>query len=144
MISPTAEYALRATVALAQAQEGAMVTSKIAEITKVPAGYLAKVLQTLGRHGIVRSKRGLGGGFVLAKPASEMTVLEVVNAVDPIKRITRCPLDIETHGNKLCALHHRLDAATELVERSFAETTLADLLAETGRSAPLCQPPHEE
>ena len=62
MISPTAEYALRATVALAQAEEGTMVTSKIAEITKVPAGYLAKVLQTLGKNGIVRSKRGLGGG----------------------------------------------------------------------------------
>ena len=138
MISPTAEYALRAVVVLAQAGDEAMVTSKIAEVTKVPAGYLSKVLQTLGRNDIVHSKRGLGGGFVLAKRANEISVLEVVNAVDPIKRIERCPLDIETHGKNLCALHQKLDAATALVECSFRDTTLADLVADTGRSTPFC------
>ena len=138
MISPTAEYALRAVVALAQTGDEAMVTSKIAEVTKVPAGYLSKVLQTLGRNGIVHSKRGLGGGFVLAKPPDQINLLEVVNAVDPIKRIERCPLDIDTHGKNLCALHQKLDAATALVESSFRDTTLADLLADTGRSTPFC------
>lgn len=138
MISPTAEYALRAVVALAQAGDKAMVTSKIAEVTKVPAGYLSKVLQTLRKSGIVHSKRGLGGGFVLAKRPDEINVLEVVNAVDPIKRIERCPLDIDTYGKNLCALHQKLDAATALVESSFRRTTLADLLADTCRGIPLC------
>lgn len=141
MISPTAEYALRAIVALAQAGEEAMVTRRIAEVTRVPAGYLAKVLQMLGRHGLVRSKRGFGGGFVLARHQGEITVLDVVNAVDPIKRIERCPLGIETHGDKLCPLHHRLDAATALVERAFSETTVADILADTSRNTPFCQTP---
>ncbi len=139
MISPTAEYALRAIVALGQGDGDAMVTRKIAEITKVPPGYLSKVLQTLGKSGLVRSRRGLGGGFVLAKPPGEMTVLDVVNAVDPIKRIDCCPLDLQAHGQNLCSLHKRLDAATALIERAFAETTVADVLADTGRCAPLCQ-----
>lgn len=140
MISPTAEYALRAVVAIAQGGGGAVVTHTIAEITKVPPGYLPKVLQTLRKSGVVNSKRGLGGGFTLARPAEDMSVLEVVNAVDPIKRIDRCPLGIDSHGSKLCPLHKRLDEATELVEKSFASTTIAELLSEPGRCAPLCQP----
>ena len=67
---------------------------------------------------------------MLAKRPSEMTVLDVVNAVDPIKRIERCPLDLKAHGESLCSLHQRLDAATALMERAFAETTVADVLAE--------------
>ncbi len=140
MISPTAEYALRAVVAIAQSNGEPVVTSTIAEITRVPPGYLPKVLQTLRKAGLVDSKRGLGGGFTLARPAEEVTVLEVVNAVDPIKRISRCPLEIDSHGTDLCPLHKRLDEATELVERSFASTTIAELLSTPGRSAPLCQP----
>jgi len=138
MISPTAEYALRAVVAIAQANGEAAPTQGIAKVTKVPPGYLPKVLQMLGRAGLVASRRGLGGGFRLAKPAAALTVLEVVNAVDPIKRITRCPLDLESHGPNLCPLHKRLDEATEYIERSFASTTIAELLAQPGRSTPFC------
>jgi Rrf2 family protein len=141
MISPTAEYALRAVVAIAQANGEAAATQSIAKLTKVPAGYLPKVLQMLGRAGLVDSKRGLGGGFRLAKPAEVLTVLEVVNAVEPIKRINKCPLDLKTHGGNLCPLHKRLDEATEHVERSFAQTTIAQLLAQPGRSTPFCDEP---
>lgn len=140
MISPTAEYALRAVVAIAQANPEAVVTPAIAETTRVPPGYLCKVLQTLRKAGLVDSKRGLGGGFTLARPADRITVLEVVNAVDPIKRIERCPLGIDEHGTNLCALHKRLDEATESVEQAFASTTIAELLWAPGRSVPLCQP----
>lgn len=139
MISPTAEYALRAVVAIAQSRGDPVVTATIAEITRVPAGYLPKVLQILRKAGVVESKRGLGGGFTLARSAEDVTVLEVVNAVDPIKRIDRCPLDIESHGTSLCPLHKRLDEATESVEQSFASTTIAELLAAPGQSTPLCQ-----
>jgi Rrf2 family protein len=139
MISPTAEYALRAIVAIAQRDGESTVTPDIAETTKVPPGYLSKVLQTLRRARLVDSRRGLGGGFTLAKPASAMTVLEVVNAVDPIQRIERCPLGIESHGGNLCPLHRRLDEATAAVERSFAETTIAELLAQPGSSTPFCE-----
>lgn len=139
MISPTAEYALRAIVAIAQANGEAAPTQGIAKLTKVPPGYLPKVLQMLGRAGLVESRRGLGGGFKLAKPPSELTVLEVVNAVDPIKRIKKCPLDLESHGANLCPLHKRLDEATEHIERSFGNTSIAELLAQPDRSTPFCE-----
>lgn len=138
MISPTAEYALRAIVALGQQRGEPLTTPKIADLTRVPPGYLAKVLQILGRAGLVISRRGLGGGFTLSRPAEQISVLEVVNSVDPIARIEACPLKIPGHGANLCPLHHRLDQAIATVERSFAETMIGDLLAEPGRSSPLC------
>lgn len=139
MISPTAEYALRAIVAIAQAEGQVATTQWIAGVTKVPPGYLPKVLQMLGRAGLVESRRGIGGGFRLSRPADEMSVLSVVNAVDPIKRITRCPLDIPSHGQNLCPLHHRLDEAIGLVESAYRATTISELLDQPGRSTPFCQ-----
>ncbi len=140
MISPTAEYALRAVVAIAQS-EGVVVTPTLAEMTKVPPGYLPKVLQTLRRAGIVHSKRGLGGGFTLARSPEQITVLDVVKVVDPIQRIDRCPLGNDTHSTALCPLHKRLDEAAEMVEKSFASTTIAELLASSDNAqAPLCRP----
>lgn len=141
MISPTAEYALRAVVAIAQGGGNAVVTATLVEMTKVPPGYLPKVLQTLRRGGLVQSKRGLGGGFTLARAPEQMTVLDVVSVVDPIKRIDRCPLDIGSHGTTLCPLHKRLDQAAEMVEKSFDSTTIAELLeGSDGGHAPLCRP----
>lgn len=137
MISLTAEYALRAVVCLANQDGVPLVTPKIADITHVPAGYLAKVLQMLSRAGIVRSHKGYNGGFVLTRDQDELTVLEVVNAVDPPKRITSCPLGLQQHGKRLCPLHRRLDDVAAQVEQAFAEFTIHDLLTEPNESVPL-------
>ncbi|HMP50353.1 MAG TPA: Rrf2 family transcriptional regulator [Candidatus Melainabacteria bacterium] len=138
MISQTAEYALRAMVFLAMNQDNAQVTERIAAGTKVPASYLSKVLQSLSRVGLVRSQRGLGGGFCLAKTPEETTILEIINAVDPIRRIETCPLDLNSHGVVLCALHKRLDEAIASVEQAFEKTTLKEILAKPTKSVPLC------
>ncbi len=140
MISPTAEYALRAVVAIAQAGGDAVVTPTLAEITKVPPGYLPKVLQTLRRAGLLISKRGLGGGFTLARAPEQITVIDVVNCVQPIKRIERCPLHIDAHDATLCPLHRRLDEAAEMVMNSFAATTISELLEDSNDGhPPLCK-----
>ena len=138
MISQTAEYALRAAVALAVQPNEPMLTRDLATVTKVPAGYLSKVLQMLGRAGLVESRHGVGGGFVLARPVERITMYDVVQAVDPIQRIRTCPLALTNHGVKLCPLHTRLDNAMRTVEDAFRETTLAELLAERNASKPLC------
>ncbi len=137
MFSLTAEYALRAVVFLASRPTASMVTPQIAEATHVPAGYLSKVLQTLGRAGIVRSQRGLHGGFTLALPAEKLTVLRVINAVDPLKRIEQCPLGLEAHGSRLCPLHRRLDEAIAHVESALRDFTIRDLLVEPNESVVL-------
>jgi Rrf2 family protein len=95
-------------------------------------------LQSLARAGVVHSQRGLGGGMTLSKSAEELTILEVVNAVEPIQRIKSCPLGLASHGVHLCPLHRRLDEALATVEQAFGSTTLAEVLAEPTRSVPLC------
>ena len=137
MISQTAEYALRAVVCLASQPDKSMVTPQIARATKVPAGYLSKVLQMLGRARIVRSQRGLYGGFVLAVAPDQLTVLEVINAADPLKRIERCPLELEQHGTRLCPLHKRLDRVVAEAEEAFGSFTIQDLISEPTESRPL-------
>jgi Rrf2 family protein len=141
MISQTAEYALRAIVYLADQGE-ARTTQEIAKSTLVPPSYLSKVMQALGRAGVVRSQRGLHGGFTLAKGPDELSVWDVIEAVDPIQRIRTCPLGLKAHGTKLCPLHRRLDDALALVENAFRESTVADLLREPATSKPLCDFPN--
>ncbi len=128
MFSNTAEYALRAVVHLAATPEKACATAEIAEATQVSPGYLSKVLQNLGRVGIVSSQRGPTGGFTLLRAPKDITVLEVVNAVDPIQRITKCPLNIPSHAVKLCKLHARLDHAIALVEEALGQSTIAEMI----------------
>jgi Rrf2 family protein len=139
VISQTSEYALRAIVCLGASPGRPLTTRAIAEHTRVPPGYLSKVLQGLSKAGMVESHRGLGGGFVLARPLDELTVLDVINAVDPLKRIERCPLGLSAHRKQLCSLHKRLDEGIALVEGLFGGTTIAELLAQANPSHPLCE-----
>jgi len=138
VFSQTVEYALRAVVYLAGRAPEACTTDDIATATQVPKPYLSKVLQNLRRHDIVHSQRGVGGGVTLAKTPAELTILEVVNAVEPIVRIETCPLGLKSHGTNLCPLHRRLDDALASVESAFRDTTLAEILAEPTGSPPLC------
>lgn len=139
MISRTAEYALRAIVCLAERKDQPLTTQQIAEATHVPAGYLSKVLQALGRSELVVSQRGLHGGFTVGRDPREISVLDVINAVDPVQRIHQCPLGLKSHGKELCTLHRRLDNAMEMVEQVFMNTTVAEVLADPHKSRPLCE-----
>jgi Rrf2 family protein len=139
MFSQTVEYALRAVVHLAAEAPAARTTDQIAVATRVPKAYLAKVLQGLSRAGVVHSQRGIGGGMTLTKTPDELTILEVVNAVEPLGRIRECPLGLAAHGVRLCPLHRRMDNALATVEAAFAQTTLAEVLAEPTDSPPLCE-----
>ena len=144
MFSRTVEYAVRAVVFVASKGSEPRPTGDIAAATKVPPAYLSKVLQGLTRAGIVRSHRGIAGGMTLAREPEELTILEVVNAVEPIQRFRTCPLELASHGVNLCPLHKRMDNALAMVEEAFRSTTLAEVLAEPSESVPLCDfPPRE-
>jgi hypothetical protein len=67
---------------------------------------------------------------VLARPPQCVRVLDVINAIDPLKRNKNCPLNRAEHG-RLCPLHKRLDEAAALVEDTFRSTTIADLMRGT-------------
>jgi Rrf2 family protein len=141
MFSQTVEYALRAVVHLAAESPTPQTTEQIAAVTLVPRAYLSKVLQSLVRADVVHSQRGVGGGMTLTRTPAEVTILDIVNAVEPIERITTCPLGLTAHGRHLCPLHTRMDNALAMVEMAFEKTTLAEVLADPSRSVPLCNIP---
>jgi Rrf2 family nitric oxide-sensitive transcriptional repressor len=141
VISKTAEYALRAVCFLANGDSGAETTELIARATQVPPSYLTKVLQLLRKAGIVQTQRGTGGGISLAKPATNITILDVVNAVDPIQRIPTCPLGLAQHSAALCPMHSQLDDAFAQLEQVLQGTTIAELIARPRTAKRQCRFP---
>lgn len=139
LFSQSVEYALRAAVWLAENEGQPQTTQEIADATRVPPAYLSKILQSLGRAGLVHGLRGVGGGFELTRPCAGIPILDIVNAVDPIERIHRCPLDLASHRARLCPLHRKLDDAIAAIESSFGSTALADVLGTGTKHQPLCE-----
>ena len=140
MFSQTTQYAIRAVVMLAYHQQtGPIGNASLAMGTKIPPSYLAKVLQGLARAGLVDSRRGAKGGFVLLQDAESITLLDVVNAVEPIPRIVGCPLGLSSHADKLCPVHARLDEAMARVEEVLASSTIAELLNDPDRPPALVE-----
>lgn len=139
MLSQTIEYALRAMMHLAALPPREAVNSEtIAQRTKVPKGYLSKILRDLVLAELIHSQRGPNGGFNLARDPAAISILDVINAVDPIKRIRKCPLGNPAHVH-LCPLHKRLDDALGMIEREFARTSLAEILESTAAKGKHCQ-----
>lgn len=142
MFSQTTEYAMRAMSWLALSPNELVPTTMLAEKTKVPPHYLAKVLQSLaakeGGGPLIAGRRGVRGGYKLTRPASEITLLDVVRKVAEVSRITTCPLGITGHGPNLCPLHKRVDEAARAVIDTYSSVTLQDLISTPSSAKPLC------
>jgi Rrf2 family protein len=127
LFSQTAEYALRAMAHLSTQPEFASTMPEMAEATRVPVPYLRKVLSRLRAANIIATQRGVGGGVRLCTRPEDLTILSILNAVDPIKRIERCPLGLPEHF-ALCPLHSEVNEAIAQVTNVLSRKTLADLL----------------
>ncbi|MEX0777755.1 MAG: Rrf2 family transcriptional regulator [Phycisphaeraceae bacterium] len=138
LLSDASEYGLRAVVWLAQRPGQAQKVREIAQGTQAAPGYLVKVLQALAKAHILSAQRGSHGGFRLERDPFELSVLEVVNAIDPIQRIHACPLGFQAHRQCLCPTHRRIDDAMATIEQSFGEATIADLVTEPARPGQVC------
>ena len=128
------EYAIRGIIYLAQQPPGRVsLISEIAAAAEVPQTFLAKIFQSFAKLGLVTSARGTGGGFVLARPASAITLREVVEAVEGPILPNRCLLGSACDRGGPCRVHgiwkqvqtevvHILDGVTiETLARSRAE-----------------------
>lgn len=106
--SPTCQHALRALIYLAyKCSPRPVLVREIAEAAGVPRQSLAKILHGLRNKGLVRSTKGPGGGYQLARPGHEMTVIEVIEAIDgPVELSQDCVLGLEKCVEEArCALH---------------------------------------
>jgi Rrf2 family nitric oxide-sensitive transcriptional repressor len=136
MFSQTTEYALRSMSWLAMSPDRLVPTVQLAERTKVPSHYLAKVLQQLAAADLIAGRRGVHGGYRLTRPASTISLLDVVRAVATVERITTCPLGLDNHGPNLCPLHRRIDDAARALIETYSSVTLQDLVDQDRK--PLC------
>lgn len=134
MLSDTAEYALRATLYIAQqSAAGSLVrTDDVAEALAVPRNYLSKILHILGREGVLHGVRGPRGGFRLARSPEQITLSDVVEYFDDLKPRTCILGRAQCSEKNPCPAHHRWSAIGSTVRGFFADTTLADLLREKG------------
>jgi Rrf2 family protein len=93
-ITRQADYAVRAVVHLAQLEPGARVsTGHIAREQKIPPSFLAKIVSQLSIAGVLSATRGARGGVMLARPADEISLLEIVEVIDGPMLLNECVLD---------------------------------------------------
>jgi len=130
-LTSAADYAILAMTHMACLSEGAVARrSDIVRAHGLPSSFLAKILQSLVKAGLLRSNRGVDGGFVLARPASEITLLDVIEAVEG-------PLALAACTESPCACDRLQECAAQpvwlAVQSKMAEllraSTLEDLVS---------------
>lgn len=129
-ITRDGEYAVRAVVFLAAQPEGKVsLITEISETQEVPKSYLSKIMQHLVRSGLVKSRRGAKGGFVLARPANEITLRQTIEALEGPIHLNVCLIKKgECHRDDLCPVHPVWrDAQRKLIE-ILDSKTMADLV----------------
>jgi Rrf2 family protein len=127
--SPTCQHALRALIYLGGKEYGRpILVREIAEAAGVPRQSLAKLLHSLRNKGLVRSTKGPGGGYGLARPAESMKLIEVIEAVDGhIELGKTCVLGLDQCTDiASCALHHVWKAFRENYQATVSTMSLHD------------------
>ncbi|MFZ4695243.1 MAG: RrF2 family transcriptional regulator [Verrucomicrobiia bacterium] len=133
-ITRAGEYAVLAATHLArQGDERPVMIEEICETAHIPRSFLAKILQILCRAGVVRSQRGIHGGFRLTRDPSKISILNLIEAVEGPIALQRC-LDkpIQCHQVGSCTLCDIFGEAQHRMTEVFANTTVADLLRSKG------------
>jgi Rrf2 family protein len=141
-----AEYALHSLLMLARTDAPVSVMD-LARFQQIPERYLAKVFTRMKDAGLVVGTEGIAGGFTLARPAEDIRVVEVLDAVDPDKKLFACaeirrscalfeeePPEWATKGR--CRIDLFMREAESALREFLASKTLADLVCEFSRKAP--------
>jgi len=133
LLSRSGIHAIRALVALTRLPEGEFRgAAALADETAAPPNYLGKLLQTLSREGLVKSQKGLGGGFRLARPADKITMYDIVHALEDTHRWTRCVFGTECTEDCPCAVHDHWSGIRDAYMLMLKATRLVDLVPAPG------------
>ena len=127
-VSAKADYAIRAMVELAAADGGPLKAERIAQAQEIPLKFLENILGDLRHAGVVRSQRGVEGGYWLARPASEITLADVIRAVDgPIANVRGMPPEEAEYGGAAAPLQQVWIAVRANLRAVLEVVTLADV-----------------
>ena len=138
ILTRSADYALRALIYLAQRPPNAPVPlEEIAQSQFVPPFLLSKILQSLVKVGVVRSKRGFGGGFVLVAKPDELTLEEVIKHIDGPFTVFECLVDEDfCQLCSECVLRDKFHQLQEAMIGILRSTTITDCIPPSGQRLP--------
>jgi Rrf2 family protein len=129
-VSAKADYAVRAAVELAAADEGPVKGERLAEAQDIPLQFLEHILLELKHQGIIRARRGAKGGYWLARPADEVSIADVVRAVEgPIADVQSTPPEAIQYRGNAEKLREVWVAVRASLRSVLEEVTLADLVS---------------
>lgn len=147
MLSQKTRYALRALLFLAERTDGTPVQiAEIAETQAVPRKYLELIMLDLKRAGMVASRRGPGGGYTLARPASQISFVEVLRTTDgPIAMVPCASLNFyarcgDCHDEATCAIRRVMSRVRDDAVRILESVSLADAANMELMAEPLVRP----
>jgi Rrf2 family protein len=131
LISRTGIHAVRALARLSELADGEYAgAATLAGEIGAPANYLGKLLKTLLRPGLVESRKGAGGGFRLARDPRELTLLDVLDETDDVRRWNGCFLGRESCSDaEPCAMHEEWSRVKDAYIEFVSRTTVADVAA---------------
>lgn len=129
-ISKMADYAVVILAALSKAEQARCSASSLTEITGLPEPTVAKILKVLAREGIVYSMRGAGGGYLLSRSAQELSVRDIIMAMDGPISLTACVSGQKPDCSlqKSCGVRGRWDKVNQKINSALQEITLADMV----------------
>jgi Rrf2 family protein len=129
MITRKTDYAIRCVLYLAVSGKETVMIHEIADKAKVPKSFLAKILQRLAKAGIVTSLRGVKGGFKLAKRVKDVSLLDVVEAMEGTVAMNMCAVDKKACGmSSTCCVHPVWVEIRKEVEKRLRNVTFAKLM----------------
>lgn len=132
IINQATDYGFRAVVFLAGQPQGAMVEAQvIAREVVIPMRFLLKIMPSLIKAGIVRSQRGAGGGYALARSPREISLLDILEAIEGPIRLNRCLIDVDLCSRgaaPACKVHQALGDIQTRLAQDFARCVVADLI----------------
>jgi Rrf2 family iron-sulfur cluster assembly transcriptional regulator len=129
LLSQTAHYALRAVYFLITSGDDKWhLTKDVAEVTKIPAPYLARIMSTLAKKGILRSRTGMGGGFCIGKEGLKYNLYDIVSQFDNIDSIPDCMFGfINCNGTDHLELHAQWHELKQDLVNILRNTTLGSI-----------------
>lgn len=132
IITRATDYSIRAVLRMAEHHPTSVISKhEICSAEGITPAFLAKILQPLIKNGIVRSKRGVAGGFALAKDPANLTVLDIMRAVEEPLELNKCLLENKPCDKEcVCPVHDLWLEARDRFEDVFSKRSLADLAKE--------------
>jgi len=137
MFSKSCIYGILATLYIAKKsdEKSNIKLKEIADAKEIPVHFLSKVMQVLVKNKILKSNKGLNGGFSLNKNACELNLMEVINAIDGKDIFNKCIIDLkDCSAENPCAIHNQYRSFQEEFMRVFTDKNIENIISDFSKN----------